>query len=236
MTLRCHTVAGRFDRIDRELGEIDPDEWRWLVRPGVTDLLAKLPDKYADDAFSACLNELVRTAAPPEPILEVCGKSRADRSRHAADIAFIRILQGAHEDALAVFADLPADQRESKPARTGLAATRALLAMLRGNDDEAAKYIDEAIACDRAGTRKRNIFPRSNAFTLSLLSLVRGHTPANAAKAEYLLHVGPKLGVDGSLLNVVDLAVHVRGGGRPSWGSGPVDMSIDRLAEGWVAC
>ena len=236
MRLRCHTVAGRFSRIHTELGDIAPDEWCWLTKPGAAVLIGQLPAGYIDDAVAACLMEIVRTAEAPEAILDVLEKSGADRARHAGDIAFIRILQGEHDEALAVFADLPGDQRESKPARTGLAATRALLATLRGDDDEAAKYIGEAIASDKQGTRKRNIFPRCAAFTLSLLSLVRNHTPANAAKVEHLLRIGPKLGADASLLRAVSLAVRVRKVGAPSWNPDGESLSFERLAEGWAAC
>ena len=236
MRLRCHTVAGRFDRIGRELGDIDGDEWRWLARPGVANLLPRLPEKYAEQAFSACFAEAVLTAAPPEPILEAYGESRADRSRHAAEVAFIHVLRGASDAALAVFAELPADLRESKPARAGLAATRALLATLRGNDAEAVKYIDEAIAAEKAGTRKRNVFPVSGAFTLSLLSLVRDHTPKNAAKADHLLYVGEKVDTDPSLLSLVSMADRVRKGGGLFWSRRPGNPSIDRLFEGLAKC
>ena len=236
MKLRCHTVAGRFDRIDRELGDIEEDEWRWLARPGVAHLLAKLPEKYADDAFSGCLNEVVQTAEPPEAIFEVYGKCGAARARYAAGIAFIHVLRGAHDDALAVFEELPEDLRESKPALVGLASARALLATLRGDDASAARYIDEALAAEKAGTRKRNLFPRCSAFTLSLLSLVRDHTPENAAKLEHLLKVGNKFGRDPVLLGGVSTAVHIRNGGSPYWSRVPADVTLDRLFEGLSAC
>ena len=236
MKLRCHTVAGRFDRIDRELGDIEEDEWRWLARPGVAHLLAKLPEKYADDAFSGCLNEVVQTAEPPEAIFEVYGKCGAARARYAAGIAFIHVLRGAHDDALAVFEELPEDLRESKPALVGLASARALLATLRGDDASAARYIDEALAAEKAGTRKRNLFPRCSAFTLSLLSLVRDHTPENAAKLEHLLKVGNKFGRDPVLLGGVSTAVHIRSGGSPYWSRVPADVTLDRLFEGLSAC
>ena len=236
MRLRCHTVAGRFDRIDRELGDIEQDEWSWLARPGVAHLLTELPERYADQAIAGCFTEVVRTAAPVEPILEAYGKSRADRARHAAAVAFIRVLQGDHDGALAVFEELPDDLRTSKPARTGLASTRALLATLRGDDALAVRHIDEAIASERAGTRKRNVFPRCSAFTLSLLSLVRDHTPANAAKSDHLLRVGGKLDRDPLFLNGVSLAVHVRNGGSLYWSRVRGDPTLGRLFEGLSAC
>ena len=90
--------------------------------------------------MAGSFTEVVRTGAPPEPVLEAYGESRADRARHAAAIAFIRVLQGNLDSALAVFEELPEDLRTSKPARTGLASTRALLATLRGDDALAARH------------------------------------------------------------------------------------------------
>ena len=236
MMLRCHTVAGRFERIRRDLGRINANQWRWLARPGVASLLTRLPPEYVEPAFSACLDEVVLTAAPPEPILEAYGNGRVDRSAHAAAVAFIHALRGSPADALAVFADLPGDVRESRRARAGLASTRALLATLRGEDAEAIRYIDEAVAAEKAGTRKRNVFPAYSAFTLSLLSLVRDHTPGNAVKADRLLEVGGAVDTDSSFRDLVLKAGSVRNGRRPVWSLHPHASDINRLCEGWIKC
>ncbi len=236
MRLRCNTVAGRFDRIEPDLREMDQEQWRWLARPGVAHLAAKMPEKHIDHAFAVCFSEIVRTVEPPEPLLEAYRGSSADRAVHSAEIAFIRILRGDHAGALVVFEQLPEELRTTKPARTGLASTRALLATLRGDDAMAAKYIDEAIASERAGTRKRNVFPRCSAFALSLLSLVRDHTPANAARLDHLLRVGGKLGRDSLLLDGVLTAVHIRNGHRLGWSRAHGDPTLGRLFEGWTAC
>ena len=236
MRLRCQIVAGRLGPIDSEVRKINEYEWRWLARPGVAHLLTTIPQRYADQAFTACFTEVVERALAPGPILEAYARSSADRARHAAEVAFIHVLQGVHKDALAVFEELPDDLRQSKPARTGLASIRALLAMLRSDDAEAARYIDEAIACDRAGTRKRNVFPQCSAFTLSLLSLVREHTPANAAKLDHLIQVGTKLGRDPLLLSGVSMAVHVRKGGSVYWSRVRAHPGLGRLLEGLSAC
>ncbi len=236
MKLRCHTVAGRFDRIERDMDDIERDDWFWLTLPGVAHLLAELPEKYADEAASACLHAILETAEPPDAILEAYGRSRADRARHAAEVALIRIFQGAHDDALAVFEELPADVSTRKPARTGLASTRALLATVRGDDALAVRYIDEAIASERAGTRKRNVFPDCGAFTLSMLSLMRDYTPANMAKSDHLLGVAEKLDHYPLFFGAVDMAVHVRKGGAPQWSRTRRAPTLSRLFEGLIAC
>ena len=236
MALRNHTVARRFARIDRELDDIDADEWRWLTCPGVEGVLSRLPERYTDAAFTGCFAEVVRTAERPGPILKAYAASRADRAVHAAGAALVHVMQGAFDDALAVFSELPEDLRESKPARTGLASTRALVATLRGDDAEAIRYIDEAIACEKAGTRKRNVFPLCGAFTLSLLSLVRDHSPAHAAKLKHLFQVARQVEADCLVLEVVDLADHVRGGGGMVWHHHAREASIGLLFEGLAAC
>ena len=236
MALRNNTVSRRFARIDRDPDDIEADEWRWLTSPGVEGVLSRLPERYADAAFTGCFAEVVRTAEPPEPILKAYADGHADRAVHAAGAALVHVMRGAFDDALAVFAELPEELRESKPARTGLASTRALMATLRGNDAEAMGYIDEAVACEKAGTRKRNVFPLCGAFTLSLLSLVRDHSPAHAAKLKHLFHVARQVEVDPLLIHVVDLADHIRGGGGLRWNRHARESSIGRLFEGLAVC
>ena len=160
MRLRAHTIAGRFDRI-RVLGDMEEEDWHWLILPGVAHLLPTLPGDLGDQAFTACFDRVVQTATAPEPILEAWGESGDRRAGFASEVAYIRVLQGAHQDAFKVFEDLPDDLRATKPVRTGLASTRALVAMLRGQHTEAIRFIDEAIASERSGTRKRNVFPPS---------------------------------------------------------------------------
>ena len=233
--LRAHTIAGRFDRL-LLLDDIEDEDWHWLILPGVTHLLASLPDQHADQAFAACFDHVVRTATPPQSILKVWEDSGDRRARFASEVAYIRVLQGAHDDAIEVFENLPEDLRESKPARTGLASTHALVATLRGRHERAARFIDEAIAAERSGTRKRNVFPRASSFALALLSLVGDHTPANAAKAAHLLKVGKKLERNLLLLHNLEAAIMVRDGVTLGWRRNPVEPNLTGLVEGLWAC
>ncbi len=236
MTLRCHAVAGRFGALDRELKFLAPDDWRWLVRPGGAKVLANLPERYSDDAFAGCFAEVLRTAEPWAPTLDAYARSPADRATHAASVACIHVFRGAFEEALAVFAELPDDVRAHKDARTGLASTRGLLAMLRGDDAEAVRFIDEAVACERAGTRRRNVFPLCLPFTLSLLSLIRDDTPANAAKLKHLLNVSEKVDSNDDFLTLISLAEVSRDGTGAIWRRHVGDVSISRLFWGLAGC
>ncbi|WP_423924482.1 SNF2-related protein [Candidatus Palauibacter sp.] len=236
MRLRCHVVAGRFDAIAHDLEEPEYRDWGWLAHPDAGQLMWRLPPPYVDEALAGWLDSAIETAAPADLAVKAWRECSRDPAQHAADIALIRILEGRPEDALAVFDALPAGARDGKPARTGRAATRALLAMLRGDDGEAARCITEAVAAEKAGTRKRNVFPPLRAFTLSLLALVRSDTPGNTAALERFLRIGAKQEAQPLFGEFVGDAAAVRRG-EGAWvapdGAAPF---ILRLFEGLLGC
>ena len=236
MKLRNYTVAGRFDWIESEIGSVKADEWLWTMGPGAAHLLATLPPPYADDAVSAGFDLAGLTAAPAAPVLEAYTAGHVDRAPHAADAAYLHLLRGEAEEALAVFAALPGEEREGKAARTGLAATRAAVATLRGDDAGAARWIEEAVASEKAGTRRRNVFPGSGPFVLSLLSLIRDPTPENIARLEHLRSVAVKNEEYYPLLDAVVRAERARMGKGYFWEEGRISPVIDRLCEGLSGC
>ena len=179
MLFRCHLVTEDFKALGELFDEIEDAPWGMLAEPLRTDWIERLPADHVSPALTGCLDRTIATAAPPEPVIEWCLAHSATLHLQAADIAFIRALQGRFDRAEDVFAALPPNTRQSKEARTGLAATRAFVAMLRGDDASATRHIEEALAREREGTRKRLVFVRSHAFALSLLALVRTDTPAS---------------------------------------------------------
>ena len=237
MDLQCHVVAGRFRQLEQEFGDdVEPDDWGWLASQGAGTLLAKLPKRYLGDAVKGCVASLTDKAADPELALSALDGRLADAPEAAADVAFVRVLQGRRDEALAVFDELPGELREGKPVRTGVAATRALVATLEGDNAGALRHIETAIAEEKAGTRKRNIFPTFRAFAMSLLALVRDHAPANAEKLEHLLRIAGKVDADPSLMDLVTIAVHLREGGGLSWARHCGSPTLIRLWEGLFAC
>ena len=231
MKLKNHTVAGRFDWIESELGFVKSEEWLWVMEPGAEHLLATLPSPYADGAFTAGFDLAQLTAAPAAPVLAAFAAGHVDRARHAADAAYLHLLRGEAGKALEVFADLPEGKRESKAARTGLAATAAAAATLRGDDAAAVRGIEEAVASEKAGTRRRNVFPGSGAFVLALLSLIRDPTRENIARLEHLRSLAVKNEVYYPLLDAVIRAERARVGKGSLWEQGRVSPIIDRLCE-----
>ena len=187
--LRHFTVTGRFQDLEKKRLDIHANDWRFLAEPGAAGLLPTLPGKYRTPSLSGCLFQVIETLAQPEPIIDACYKLAPDISLHLAEIAFIRILQGRPDEALSLFDEVRTEPPNVKRIRTGLAATRALIATLRANDEEAMRFIQAAVDEEKAGTRKRNVFPNTRAFVLSLLSLLRRNTPASLALLEQLIRV-----------------------------------------------
>ena len=212
MALRCHTVAGRLSHVHG--GAVEPEEWGFLAEPGAAGLLHTLPEPFRDRALAGCLMRVINTAAPPEPIIDACRELASDPSAFAAEIAFIRILQGRLDDADAVFDALPLEVRECKRVRVGRAGVHALAAMLRGDDAQARRHIESAVAEERAGTRKRNVFPASTAFALSLLSLVRDDSPSSRALLAPLLRAAAQRKAQPLVVHYVTRAAEARKGAR----------------------
>ncbi len=236
MRLRCHAVAGRFDQLARDLEEPEYRDWSWLSYPGAEQLLWRLPPQYVEEALADLLDLAIDAGVSSDLAVNAWRECSRDPARHAADIALIRVLEGRPADALAVFDELPAEARDGKPARTGRAATRALLAMLRGDDEEATRFIAEAVAAEKAGTRKRNVFPPLRAFTLSLLALVRSDTPGNTASLERFLRIGRQQEVLPLFLEFVGDAAAVRRGEGVWVAPDGATPFILRLFEGLLGC
>ena len=182
MRLRCDVIRGDPRRLLELEARVEarPDEpnWEFLAAPLADDLVRTLPDGCRREALTACLNHVIDTCAPPAPAIRLCRELSPAPEVHAAEIAFIRVLQGRFDAALAGFdelgfEDLPTESHEYKAAACGLAATRALIALLHGDDEAAQRHIEECLARERAGSRKRLVFPHSKAFVWSLLALVR---------------------------------------------------------------
>ena len=202
MLLRCAVVAGRTSRLDNLMkgDERSIDDWYFLAEPLAEDLLSSLPPPHLDRALTACFHHVIDTAARPEPLIDLCERLDASPETHAGHVAFLRILQGNFEEAVALFDRLPPDARQTRKAVTGLEATRALIATLRGEDFDARAHIDAAIDAQKAGTRKQYVFPDWPALLLSLLSLVRTGSPSSLSRLDWLLESARRQVVDWTAL------------------------------------
>ena len=237
MLFRCHLVSGDFKALGELFDEIEDAPWGMLAEPLRTDWIERLPADHVSPALAGCLDRTIATAAPPEPVIAWCHRHGDTLHRHAADIAFIHTLQGHFDRAEDVFAALPPSTRQSKEARTGLAATRAFIAMLRGDDEGATRHIEAALAHQKEGTRKRFVFVRSHAFALSLLALVRTDSPTSHQLLEQTLRAAEreKTRRYASDLALVANAARVKAK-RGVFGHAVTKPSLEALFDGLCSC
>lgn len=180
---RYALLKGKSDGLPKflEKARIGQDDWRILAEPFDFKLVLKLPAEYHDTVLSASLSHVIETAAPPETVISACQELSSNFMLHASSIAFIRVLQGQFKEAEAVYEELSEESLSSKPARTGIASIKALIAMLTGDNQTASHHINAAIAAEKAGTRRRIVFPDHRSFALSLFALVRLNKPESHA-------------------------------------------------------
>ncbi len=190
--LRWCVVAGEFQLIDGL--QVDrPGYWNFLGHPLGIPLLAQIPSKHAEQAIAGTLGEIIDTLQDPLDAVAACRELTKDLAQHAAELAFIQILQGRLDDACRLFDELPAESRDRKPIATAEASVAALAATIRGDDEAASRGIAAALAAERIGTRKRNLFPPHRAFPLALLAWVRSHELAPPGELERLLRICDRL-------------------------------------------
>ena len=206
-----------------------------LAEPFLEEALRAVPPAERSQAWQQCLAQAIRDCAPADALIVACQEISESPLEHADDIAFLRVLQGDFDAAIAVFDDLPRTPRRAAPARAGKASARALVAMLRGDDDEAAGHIDQALRALR-GARKRLVFPEGRPFALSLLALARLDTSetrdllervAAARQWSQSRHIG---------LDVAETAVHVKAKIWQRFGLERTGVGLRALFAGIYCC
>ena len=239
--LRGYLVAGEFARLESLIEEIEDSgeqvDWGFLAEPLAADLLRTLPTRHLPAALAFCLDHTVATAAPAEPILRLC-RELGERPGQLEPTAMLHVYRGDFAAAERVFEALPPSLGASKEATVGLAASRALVALLRGQDEAAWRHIEAALAAERAGTRKRIVFPRSRMLCLALLALVRLDTPPARAFLAATFDAAERTGNGAAReLGLVDAARHAKAdSGIFSTGLGGdgLDALFDALLCCWV--
>ncbi len=239
MLFRCHIVAGNYKALDEFVEDNGSENvgWSMLADPAAEDLLRALPERHLPHALAGCLGHIIDAAAPSEPVVRICQELSPTPANHLADIAFIRVLQGRFDAALAVFENLPPSVGDAKPARVGRSATHALVALLRGNDTHAWQFINQTIAEEKADSRKRNVFPTVHAFTLALLALVRIESPESMHQLNQLQRVAGRVAPDHLVdaLNLVANAARVKAKAGV-FGRTPEYPDLNTLFDGLTSC
>ncbi len=234
--LRCSLIAGAWQEVDDLLLHNERFNWTILADREAQYIIPGLPKRHLANALSDCLEHVIVTGADPEPIIDSCGALSPEPERHAAMVSFARVLQGRFDDAAAVFDALPEEAAASRAAVAGRAATLALIAFLQGDDAEARRRIDETLALERAGTRKRLVFSDTFQFTLSLLALVRIDSPDSTEQLQQIVRAAERTRMTHPAeLDLVTMAADSRSG-RGVYGRLPPEPWLDALYDGLLSC
>ena len=169
---RGFLLAGDRQRFQSVPRHIQGYDLALLAEPFAEEAMRAVPASLRAAACGACLAHVIHRCAPAEALIDVCRDLGDTPLEHADDIAFVRVLQGEFDAAVALFDELPPDLRGTTAATVGKASVLALTAMLRGRDDDAGRHIEQALNALR-GKRKRLLYPGTRAFALSLLALAR---------------------------------------------------------------
>ena len=238
--LRGYLVAGRFDLLEELVDEIQeaeaPVDWTFLAEPLEVDLLRALPPRLQGEALASCLRHAVDTAAPAERLLALCRDQTTQLGPLLDHLALLHICRGDFAAAESLCSTLPPSVAGSKEASICLAASQALLATLRGQDKRAREGIEAALAAEKAGTRKRIVYPRSRTLSLALLALVRLDTPQSRAFAESTLNAAERTGNGPALeLTLVETATQAKAESGVFAHRG-AEAGIDVLFDAFVCC
>lgn len=205
MLLRYLVVTGRFARVAK-LGALTTLDWSFLLVDEARDLWKVLPADQRKAAVSACLRHALWNAAPVGVLFAVADLLARTDPVLAGEIALVRVVRGDFVGAIGSFQALGADLAVSATGLAQRASLEAFIATLRGDDESAVQLIDDALVAERSATRKRNVFPNSRAFTLSLLSLVRQGTPDSLGLLNGLLRTAEKESLFPETVHLVRIA------------------------------
>ena len=237
--LRAYVVAGDERRLTSLVEEIEDTggrvDWRFLADPLQPDLLRALPARHQPGALALCLDHTIAVAAAPAPVHELCRQLLPQPAQLLDLLALGHIFQGDFKAAEDLFATLPPSVASSKPAAVGHAASRALVAMLRGQDESAWEHIKAALAAEKAGTRKRLVYPWSRTLSLALLALVRLDTPPAQAFLTETLKAAERNGGPGRELSLVEAAIQAKADSGV-FSHQQTEVGVDGLYDALVCC
>ena len=205
MLLRYLVVSQRFDRIAK-LGVSQTLDWSFMLVDEARDLWKRLPQEHRKAAVSSCLRHVLWNASPVGVLFAVADLLAKTDPVLAGEVALVRIIRGDFVGALGSFQALSAELAVSPAGLSQRASIEAFIATLRGDDESALVLIDDALTAERGATRKRNVFPPSRAFALSLLSLVRTGSPDALGLLNGLLRTAEKESLFPEVIHFVRVA------------------------------
>ena len=206
--LRNLLLAGDFREADRL--KIKPHHFRFLAYPGGADVVHTFPARFREAAVESLLESCIEAGMDADFVLRIWRDHAAGPHAHIDEAAFLLVLCGRLDEAAGLFETPPDDAAGRKFWTTAKASTEALVATLRGDDAAATKHIQTALAAERAGTRKKNVYPPHRAISLALLAWVRSYQLAPKGELDRVLRAGQRLARDPDLHRLLALAAAQR--------------------------
>ena len=237
--IRAHLVEGDTAAVEKlaDRYAFPRGHWGYLADPWQSELLKVMPASLRQQAVADCLSQVLETAAPAETAIAAAMANEEWRPELTPEAAFIRILQGRFDEAENLFSGLPEEFRSAKPIAVARAGTRALIAALKGNDEAAREQIDKALELERAGSRKRIVFPDCRAFTLALTALARIDSAASHDLINLMERGAERSGCGWPTeFNFVVAASRVKTGHRIDRGIPAARIHIELLFRSMLCC
>ncbi len=147
--------------------------WSQLLQPDMQNSITLLPLEQAELAVADCVEAFEKRFCEIDEFLSAIEARDRLSTDMLAHVAWLRVLQGRFDHTIGWLHA----RSQTQGGRMVESATRALVSFLRGDDEGALAWIQRTLIEAKGATRKKHVFPDHNVFTLSLLALVRLHTP-----------------------------------------------------------
>ncbi len=201
-------ILGR--QFDPSLESRLPDNiWSWMVEPVAHPYVIDLPQGLRQRVCLSGLSHLCLQLQPTRSFRELCLQHAPDPLSLIGFCATTLIFEGEFKQARALlssYAGSGLTPEQSKRLQVATFSNEALIATLTGNAEHVRKNIDACMDAERAGTRRRNVFPVQPAFEIAVLGLLLDTSPQSLQLFNALVKTYSKLRVNNSMGEVYSLA------------------------------
>lgn len=206
---RLEVLSGQFDAsLEARL----PDNiWNWMVEPTAHPYLIELPDRLRQTICLSGMYRLCVQLQPAGPFRKLCLQHAPDPVQLAGIAATTLILEGDFAQAMTLldtYAERARTAHQEKFLQVARYSNEALIATLTADAAGARKKVEACLDAERAGTRKRNVFPLQPAFEIAILGLMLEGSPQSSRMFKTLTKSYGKLPHSMGMESVYKLVLH----------------------------
>ena len=234
MLARYSTVTQSFRTLEA-MSDVPETVWGFLAYDHANDYRSELPIIFRKKALSASIKEAIENAIPSDELVHELEKDPKLHQQHAGDIAFIHLLKNDFQSARDIFSSGRLDASNNVQVQIQLTATDACIATLQGKDTDAVELIEKTLRIAGGNTRRKNIFPESQAFCFALLSFIRLGQASLLDRVKYILQRTNSKNQPPWLVEIVQIALAAVSG-TPHALSITGSSALQLLALGYTQC